>query len=163
VLRYVYAAIATFDSARIDPQSRSMAMAMRTFDRLMLTVHVASAPTQREWDQWLDMCRKRAGLEARVIVENYGGGPNVVQRRALAEIVRGEDAMCAVLTDSGIERAALTALAWLGMSLRGYGVGQHRQAAEYLKLTPQELALALEVLPRLRQECGMQFADASNG
>ena len=129
-----------------------MAMAMRAFDRLMLTVHVASPPTDAEWARWIEMCRKRSGLEARVIVENYSSGPNVLQRRSLAEVVRGEDAMCAVLTDSKIERAALTAIAWLGMSLRGFPLSGHQAAADYLKLTSQELALGLEVLPLMRQE-----------
>jgi hypothetical protein len=132
-----------------------MAMAMRTFDRLMLTVHAKTPPTDEEWERWLDMCRTRSGKQSRVLVENYSSGPNVMQRKALAEAIRGEDGLCAVMTDSTLERAALTAIAWLGLSLRGFGLGQHKQAAEYLKLTPEELALALEVLPRMRQECGL--------
>jgi hypothetical protein len=138
-----------------------MAMAMRQLDRLMLTVHANTPPTNEEWQRWLDMCRTRVGKESRVLVENYSSGPNVLQRKALVGVMRGEDELCAVLTDSTIERTALTAFKWLGLSLRGFGLGQHRQAAEYLKLTPQELTLALEVLPAMRQECGLTITHAA--
>jgi hypothetical protein len=140
-----------------------MPMAMRKFDRLMLSVHVTNAPTDAEWERWLDLCRTRSGQQARVLVENHSSGPNVLQRKALGDVVRGEDARCAVLTNSTVERAALTAIAWLGMSLRGFGIEQHGQAAHYLELTDQELALALAVLPSMRQECGLQLARVSTG
>jgi hypothetical protein len=138
-----------------------MPMSMRVFDRLMLSVHAVDAPTNEEWREWLDLCRTRHGLEARVLVENHSSGPNVLQRKALGEVVRGEDARCAVLTDSTIERAALTAIAWLGISLRGFTLDQHKQAASYLELSEQELTLALSILPSMRKECGLQFARAA--
>jgi hypothetical protein len=132
-----------------------MAMAMRAFDRLMLVVHVGTTPTNDEWNRWLELTRKRAGKQARVLVETHSGGPNVLQRKALGDLVRGEDAMRAVLTDSSAERTALHAIAWHGLSLRCFALGEYAEAAEYLKLTPQELKLTLEVLPRLRKECGL--------
>jgi hypothetical protein len=140
-----------------------MAMAMRSLDRLMLSVHCGSAPTNDEWNRWLDLTRQRSGQQTRVLVETFSGGPNVLQRKALGEVVRGEDACCAVLTDSAIERAALTAIAWLGLSLRGFRIGGHTQAAGYLKLTPEELKLALEVLPGLRHECGLELSRMQTG
>ena len=144
-----------FDSDRAAPHSRPMPMIMRTFDRVMVVVHALRGPTDQEWAQWLDLCRKRAGLEARVLVENHSTGPNVLQRRALADIVRGEDGRCAVLTDSLVERNVLTAFAWLGVSLRGFRLGEYAEAGAYLGLTQPELRLVKEVLPIMRKEAGL--------
>jgi hypothetical protein len=135
-----------------------MSMAICDFDRLLIAVHGAVAPTGVEWANWIELCRRRAGKELRALVESHGsGGPNAKQRRALADALRGQDNQAAILTNSVVERGVITAIAWLGVHVRAFTLDQHEQAAEHLGLSREERALAQGALPSLREACGLRL------
>jgi hypothetical protein len=126
-------------------------MLMFHFDRVAVAVHDAIPPTDDEWDRWLARFRERHGLEMRVLVEsNDGAGPNAKQRKALAAFTHQVDIRAAVLTDSVLVRGIITAIAWLGIRQRGFPMGHYAQAGEFLGLTSDELAQAMEQIAKLR-------------
>ena len=131
-----------------------MVMAMSQSDRVYAIVYGAQTPSADEWARCLEMCRERTGLSSRFVVETHGGGPDAKQRKALADLLRHEDARVAVLTDSIVARGILTALAWLGLPQRGFAPGDLRGAASYLELSADEMQTVFEELTRLRSELG---------
>jgi hypothetical protein len=130
-----------------------MTMTMSSDERVMVCVHDEHAPTDAEWDRWIELLRQRVGRDARVFVETRGGGPNAKQRKLLADAAKDLDLRSAVLSDSIVVRGILTAIAWLGVPLRAFSPGEYRPAAEYLGLTQDELQRTFEILAGLRHEC----------
>lgn len=128
-------------------------MTMSRDERVVVCVHDEQAPTDAEWDRWLQLLRERAGRDARAFVETRGGGPNAKQRKLLADAVKDLDLRCAILSDSMVVRGMVTAIAWLGVPLRAFTPGEFRPAAEYLGLTHDELQHTFEVLVGLRHAC----------
>ena len=129
-------------------------MAMVRCERLLLLVHAPSAPTEAEWQHWIALCCEHPG-PIRVLVETHGGGPDAKQRKALSAALQGRELRSAILTDSLVVRGIVTALAWLGITLRAFPLHEIQAAASFLELTAAEVSLAREILPRLRAECGM--------
>jgi len=127
-----------------------MAMAISRTDRVYALVYGEESPTDEEWTHCVALCRERAGRDSRFLVETRGGGPDAKQRRMLAEAMHNEDTRVAVLTDSFVARGILTALAWLGLPQRGFGLQDLRAAGSYLELTQLELSHAASELERLR-------------
>jgi hypothetical protein len=131
-----------------------MAMATHRFERVVMAVHDHRTPTDDEWGRWVQMCRERAGQDMRGFVESRtGGGPNARQRKELSYALHGVDARSAIFTDSLISRGIVTAISWMGIPIRAFASEDFRNAADYLGLTNEELATALAILPRLREEC----------
>jgi hypothetical protein len=126
-------------------------MLMSQFDRVAIAVHDAVPPTDEEWDRWMRYYDGRT--EGRALVESYeGAGPNAKQRKVLAERTQGIDLRAAILTDSLVVRGIVTAIAWLGIPQRAFPPGHFQQAGEFLGLTHDELARAIEEINRLRIE-----------
>jgi hypothetical protein len=128
-----------------------MPMAMGGFGRVYVAVLSSEAPTDAEWERWIELLRERAGRDRRVLVETRGG-PTPRQRRELADALKEEDVRFAVLTSSIAVRGIITALSWLGVPHGAFAPQEHRQAAEFLELTDAELARVEAELPRLREE-----------
>jgi hypothetical protein len=135
-----------------------VAMAMWCSERVYVTVLCGVPPTDEEWDRWIELILRRKGHDVRVLVEAHDTGPDAKQRKTISDALKGEDLRAAVMTESTIARGIVTALAWLGVPQRAFGVNQYAQAANYLELTHAELEQILEVLPRLRRESGLQTA-----
>jgi hypothetical protein len=132
-----------------------MVMTMWRSDRVLVAVHDSKPPSEDEWARWIELCSQPPGGERLVMVETHGGGPDAKQRKALAEATADGEMRAAVMTDSLVARGILTALVWLGVPVRPFGVYQHRSAAEYLGLSADEQRTVLEVLRRLRNEAGL--------
>jgi regulator of extracellular matrix RemA (YlzA/DUF370 family) len=131
-----------------------MAMAMCKIDRLRIAVHHTSPPTDEQWDRWIALCSEQDG-PIRVVVESHGGAPNAKQRRALSDALAGRDLRSAILSDSIVVRGVVTALAWLGVSLRAFPLHDYPSVAAYLGLSNDELTGAIEQLRSLRKDCGL--------
>jgi hypothetical protein len=131
-----------------------MTMTMGKLDRITLAVHDTSPPTDEQWARWIGLCAEGGG-PLRALVESHGGAPNAKQRKALHEALAGRDMRSAILTDSMIARGVVTALAWLGIPLRAFPLGDYKSAGEYLGLSRQELPAVVEQLRSLRRDCGL--------
>lgn len=131
-----------------------MAMAMCKIDRVTTAVHHTRPPTDEQWNRLIALCSKQEG-PIRILVESHGGAPNAKQRKALHDALAGRDLRSAVLTDSMVARGIVTALAWIGISLRAFPLQDYSSAAEYLGLSNHELTVAVAQLRILRKECGL--------
>ena len=140
-----------------------MTMGMSRSDRVYTLVYGAAPPTDEEWSRCIALFRERAGKDSRFLVETHGGGPDPKQRKALADLLRNEDTLVAVMTDSVVARGIITALAWFGLPQRGFALNDLRAAASYLGLSSAELHHASEDLTRLRFELGLYEQRAANG
>ncbi|HKP64707.1 MAG TPA: hypothetical protein VJV78_48555 [Polyangiales bacterium] len=138
-----------------------MAMTMGKLDRVKIAVHDTSAPTEEEWARWVGLCAE-PGDRLRFLVESHGGAPNAKQRKALNDVLAGREVRSAVLTDSIVARGVVTALAWLGIPLRAFPLGDYKSAGEYLGLSHHELTVVVEQLRILRKECGVNEVRAAS-
>lgn len=139
-----------------------MTMAMTRSDRVYTLVYGEDPPTDEEWTRCIALFRERAGQDSRFIVETHGGGPDAKQRKVLADAMRNEDTLVAVMTESLVARGILTALAWLGLPQRGFALHDLHAAASYLGLSREELQHAAEDLARMRYELGFYEKRAVN-
>jgi len=131
-----------------------MAMAMWARDRLYLAVLCGGAPTDDEWSRWVALGVRRNGQQQRVLIESRGGGPTAKQRQAILSANKA-DVRIAVMTDSTVVRGIVTAVAWFGVALRAVPLNRFEAAATYLELTPEELATAIDMFPKLRLEASI--------
>ncbi|MET0340762.1 MAG: hypothetical protein ABW252_07155 [Polyangiales bacterium] len=132
---------------------------MQRHGRLMLAVMNETAPTDAQWQRWLELAAERIGKDLRAIIEVYGGvGPNARQRQAMTPLLGKLDPRTAVMSDSLLVRGLVTAVSWLGIPNAAFGMGQHEAAARYLELTPDELAFARDRLASLRRAAGVPDA-----
>jgi hypothetical protein len=106
-----------------------------------------------EWDLWLSELEAGTLRRMRVIVESNGGGPSAAQRREFVNRIQCTDPRIVVLTDSSLARGIITAVAWLGVPLRGFRLNELTEAALYLELSNSELAKARHELARLKLVC----------
>ncbi|HEY2734602.1 MAG TPA: hypothetical protein VGI70_11490 [Polyangiales bacterium] len=88
----------------------------------------------------------------RCLVETHGGGPNPTQRKQLADIVYKPQLRSAVMTASLVVRGIITALAWAGLPMRSFSLGEQEKAGDWLELTAIEREQVREQLPRMRNE-----------
>lgn len=131
-----------------------MAMAMTRIERVLVGVHDDREPTDAEWLRWLTLARDPATDTLRLWVETSGfAGPNAKQRKLMHDTLHGVDLRIAVLTDSLVVKGVITAVAWLGLAVRGFGPTSYRDAAHYLGLTSVEVERVMTSLPALRREC----------
>lgn len=131
-----------------------MAMATCKLDRLTIAVHHSRPPSDEEWNRWVALCAAQEG-PIRVIVESHGGAPNAKQRKTLSDALAGRDLRSAILSDSIVVRGVVTALAWLGISLRAFPLDDYAGLAEYLEIPSDEIKVAIERLRVLRKQCGV--------
>jgi hypothetical protein len=137
-------------------------MAMWSSERIFVAV-LSAHPTDAEWDRWIEMYLPRKGRDMRVVVESHHSGPDAKQRKKLSDALKGDDCRVAVMTESTFVRGIITALAWLGIPQRGFPVGAHLQAANYLELDERELEQVMRELPRLRREAGVEGLQSASG
>lgn len=136
-------------------------MTMGTLDRMTIAVHDTSPPTDEQWARWIALCTGQ-GEPLRVLVESHGGAPHAKQRKALNDALTGRAMRSAVLTDSIVARGVVTALAWLGIPLRAFPLGDYKSAGDYLGLSQHELTVVVEQLRILRKECGVDEVRAAS-
>ena len=126
-------------------------MLMAHFDRVAIAVHDDIPPTDEEWARWIAYYEGRK--QGRALVESkHGAGPNVMQRKLMADAIRGIDIRAAILTESLVVRGMVTAIAWLGIPQRAFLPGQYIEASSFLGLTDSERVRAIDELSRLRND-----------
>jgi hypothetical protein len=139
-----------------------MPMLMWRCDRVYLAVHNVKVPSDDEWRRWLVMCRERTGRNSVCLVDAGASELTISQRATLIDVVRHQNMRVAVMTDSHIARAILTAFTWLGLDMRAFPDSDVKHAAAYLALTDSELQRVLEQIAWMRAELGMRALPASS-
>ena len=121
---------------------------------LVVYVGTPQGPDEQEWDDYLDVMR-RVGLEQRylriiIFVGKDGPAPNALQRKRSAALTKQFAHDLAMIADSTVARAAVTALHWVGVRICAFPPSRVEDALTYLKATPEERTWALEAERRLR-------------
>jgi hypothetical protein len=136
--------------------------ASRLVHNVGLVVHNARNPNREEWDEYLAV--SLAGREAvggdlarfKQLVFTDGGGPNGAQRKASADVARGqknsEKLKVAVVSRSVVARGIVTAFRWVGLPLRSFTPDQLEEAFEFLALSRDE---AVNVCVAVEELCSL--------
>jgi hypothetical protein len=124
--------------------------------RLSVMIHGPGNPTNLEWQRFLrDAVDRGTGTHWRNLVVSYGGRPDGEQRKQLAEMLKGRAAPTAIMTSSGIARAAVLALSFFNRQMRAFGMDDFDGACSYLALTAHERERAQRMRVELTQELGL--------
>jgi hypothetical protein len=107
-----------------------------------IAVHTEQAPSDIEWDGWIELCAKRAPNRFGFLVFSDGGGPSSIQRSKLSRIPELKTIPSAVVTSSAVGRGIVTAVSWLGTKVRAFAPANVQGALEYLRV-PEELRLGV--------------------
>jgi hypothetical protein len=105
---------------------------------VVIGVHTERAPSDDEWDGWIELCAKATPNRLGFLVFTDGGGPSSIQRSKLSMIPELKRIPSAVVTSSAVGRGIVTAVAWLGTKVRAFAPVNVRDALDYLRV-PQEL------------------------
>lgn len=126
-------------------------MAFTLVGDLLLAYHGSAAPTDAEWNQWIEHNARAVHRGTLALTE--GGSPNSAQRGRIADVVRGQTQPFALMTDSAVIRSVLTAFSWLlgsGQAMKAFASADLEGALKWLKVEVQPERVHLAVA-RLRQ------------
>lgn len=76
-----------------------------------------------------------------------------IQRKYIAQELKGKNLVLAIVTDELLVRGIVTAVSWLGMNVRSFSWAEMRSALRYLALPPHLDDKALEIIQQLKKSC----------
>lgn len=120
----------------------------------MVAVYGEQAPSDEEWERYLEMIRgikKNEGL----LIYSWGPGPNMRQRRLLEEAVAHHEGEVAVVTPSRVARGVVKALSWTGKNIRAFPMDATPEAFDYLGFKESQRSQALSYASLLAEELGL--------
>ena len=123
---------------------------------VMIALHSEEAPTDAEWNGYLDAMAHVPDLSAlRSIAFTDGGAPNSRQRKALNDLLaprlKGSPGLAVAVSSSALVRSVVTALSWFNPNVKAFAPDRVNDAYKYLRLTSSEIAGIRVELRRLRQ------------
>jgi hypothetical protein len=115
-------------------------MAFGKVDKYVVVVHGKQAPTDEEWNAYMDFNARHflPGQEMRLLVVTDGGAPTASQRMVLNERLsahRREDPksfLTAIITASTLVRGVATAISWFHPVVRAFSDTNLGDAFQYL-------------------------------
>jgi hypothetical protein len=135
----------------------------RLVGNVVLVVHNSMAPTNDEWEQYLQTVLSGGRLYGgdltlcRQLVITDGGGPNSAQRamaQKAAEQMNGAAMPVAVVSSSMFVRGIVTAFNWFNMNLKAFAPSEVETAVAFLGIDEVTLEEILEELGVIRDEIG---------
>ena len=121
--------------------------------RFNVAVHSDAAPADEDWDAVLDRYRVQRSL--RVLVYTQNGAPTAAQRVRLNAVLKGKEAVVAVLTSSALARAAGAALRWFRPEIRIFAPSELEAALDYIGATGSERVELARTLNELKGKPGL--------
>jgi hypothetical protein len=101
--------------------------------RLVWVGRRPEAPTNDDWNAYLQLCQRKIALERiRVLVVTAGGGPTLNQRRAIRQLLGDKPIPTAVVTDAPMVHGIVTVLGWVNPGIRAFSVAALDDALRYL-------------------------------
>jgi hypothetical protein len=123
--------------------------------RFCLAIHTKIAPTDQEWNPFLQEIAAQRTLPALcTLVFTDGGAPNGAQRKRLSDALQGRDIPIAVHSHALIPRFVNASIALFNKSIRSYNPEEFPQAIEYLQITTTEKKNLTPELLKILQEMG---------
>ena len=127
-------------------------MAFAEMGPMIVSVHAAQAPTDAEWDAYLQLCRKKMAQERiRTLAVTAGGAPTTKQRAAIRELLRQGPVPAAVVTDVTVVWGIVTALGWFNAGIRAFAFNEGAGIHDALKYLQVEGFVAASVLLNVRE------------
>ena len=129
-------------------------MAFEKIGDIYVLVHGTSAPSDEEWDAYLDSIRQVDISRMRSLAFTEGGAPSSAQRVRLQEIMGSRTSLAAVVSQNAWVRAVGKALSWANPSLKVFSLDELGAACRHLKLSEGESGAMERKLARLREVMG---------
>lgn len=133
-------------------------MSCRFVAGFLIEVHSEHAPSDADWELLLEMAREHGADGKGCLVVSAGGAPNAAQRRALASLPHVAKVPTAVVTPSVFARGAVTALGWLGNSIRAFAPDALDAAMGYAGVAAEDRPLILAVVNELQHALRIRAA-----
>jgi hypothetical protein len=132
-------------------------MAFGKVDEFLVVVHNKLAPTDEEWNSWLDFNVRNfsTGSTVKCLVVTEGGAPTPVQRQSMKEklgelmISNPKEFRNAIVTASAVVRGVVTALSWFQRGYSAFSPAHMDDAMGYLEVPDQfrpEIRLLVKTL-----------------
>jgi hypothetical protein len=127
---------------------------------LSLTAHGPSAPSQPDWDRYLEQCAaiiQRAGNDMtriRALAITDGGAPNAKQRDAVQKALDNKPVRMVVMTESRFARGVVTALGWINPHIKPFSPYDVAAAFAFLGIDSASKDSAIAGLAALSNEFG---------
>ena len=138
-----------------------MRMAFLRVGRTLVAVHNALAPSDEEWNRYLELCRGSmpdalaAPFNMSGLVFTDGGGPTTPQRAALLDVMRDARIRSSVITTSALVRGIVTALSWFSpSSIRAFAPRDWRNAQKHLALDDDDWRACVAAADNLARDFG---------
>ena len=131
-------------------------VAFEKVGQTLVIVHNESAPSDYEWNTWIERMGQRDYVN--ILISTTGGGPTTAQRARTNEFWRGKAVpQFALLTSSKLAIGILTAFNWfLGDRLKPFLPENVDKAFDYIDVPASERQAILDALPRLRAQLSKQ-------
>ncbi len=130
-------------------------LAVQLIDSTLVVVHNARAPSDDDWQLFMDVWKRHLDHVTAQLVVSDGGAPNPEQRRASLALIsrrRTGPPPTAVLTTSMLVRGAVTALAWfIRDRIRAFPPDRVSEACKFLGVAHLESQLR-ECVRELRRQ-----------
>ncbi len=126
---------------------------------IVLCIHNANAPSDSEWQVYVDCCLAAARLNqgdfsrVRQVVFTDGGAPNGAQREkavAAVEPLKGaKEGKVAVMSASSIVRGIVTVFNWFNFAVRAFAPSRVEDAFRFLSINADESAKVWRAAERM--------------
>jgi len=134
-----------------DIKIRTKSAVVQSVGKYFVFVHSNEDPSDREWDQLIQVYRKASDpKDIRSLVFTEGGSPNARQRVSLNQLFGATKPVIALITASALARAAGTAISWFNPRVRMFSPEEVERALDHLGATQAERPELVSALKELR-------------
>lgn len=118
-------------------------LVVRTIESLIVLRENSSTPTDRDWDEFLEILavNRPDFPRIKILVKTDGGGPNAEQRKRLSVALGGVPVRVAVVTDSIKVRFIVSSIALLNSEIATFSNKEIVEAYQHLSLSVREQKL----------------------
>ncbi len=109
-------------------------MAWKVIDRLHIAVFGTEAPTDVEWQKYLEVVERHGIDRTHQLIVTDGGVPTYAQRQYLNERLAGRHVPVAVVSSSRRIITVVTAMSWFNRLIKAFPPHQFREAIAYLEI-----------------------------
>lgn len=117
---------------------------------MLLALHAEAAPSEAEWDKYLDaMPGVLAHPNGVGMVLTDGGTPSTAQRERMRKKDAGAVRCNAIITDRAIVRGVVTAVSWFNPKVCAFAPREFPQAFSFVGLSGAQIASVCATLEQL--------------
>ena len=134
-------------------------LAYAVVGRVLLSALAVKAPSDEEWEAYLQTWLRMPGGEERaVLVFTDRAGPTSAQRVRLESVLGGRPQRTAVITGSTVGRLMVAAVAWANPAIRAFAPDRVPDALAFLGVPQSELPALLAAARGLIVEVGAEVS-----